>query len=169
MGHVLSGNGIFLDPRKVEAIVKWEHPKNVTEIRSFLGLARYYRQFVEYFSLIATPLTQLTRKGVELEWDDLCEQNFQELKNHLIFAPILTLPTTEVGYVVLNDASRQGLGCVLIQEGKVIAYASCQLKKHEANYPTHDLELATMVFALKIWKHYIFMGKRVRYSLTIRV
>ena len=85
-----------------------------------------------------------------------CEQNFQQLKNYLFSAPILTLPTTEASYVVFNDALRQSLGCVLMQDGRVIAYASRQLKKHEANYPTHDLELAVVVFALKIWRHYLY-------------
>ena len=86
----------------------------------------------------------------------MCEQSFQKLKNHLITAPVLTLSIFGVGYVVFSDASKQGLECVLMQDGKVIAYASCQLKKHETNYPTHDLELATVVFALKIWRHYLY-------------
>ncbi|OMO87331.1 Integrase, catalytic core [Corchorus capsularis] len=132
------------------------YPRTVTEIRSFLGLAGYYRRFVEGFSLIAAPLTRLTRKGVPFEWDDKCEKSFQELKQHLVSAPILTLPTSGKGYVVYSDASQQGLGCVLMQDNKVIAYASRQLKKHEENYPTHDLELAAVVFALKIWRHYLY-------------
>ena len=130
--------------------------KNVTEIRSFLGLARYFRRFVEHFSLIVVHLTRLTRKEVKFEQDNQYEQNFQEFKIRLSFAPILTLLTIGAGYVIFNDASRQGLGCVLMQDGKVIAYASHQLKKHETNYPTHDLELVAMVFALKIWRHYLY-------------
>ena len=105
---------------------------------------------MEHFSLIAVPLTRLTRKGVKYEWSDDCEQSFQELKSRLTMAPVLALPTPRVEYVIFSDASRQGLGCVLMQNGRVIAYASRQLKKHEANYPTHDLELAAVVFALKI-------------------
>ena len=111
---------------------------------------------MEHFSLITAPLTRLTRKGVKYEWDEKCEQSFQELKNRLITAPILVLPTAGERYVVFSDASRQGLGCVLMQNGKVIAYAFRQLKKHETNYPTHDLELAAVVFALKIWRHYLY-------------
>ena len=95
----------------------------------------------------------MTRKGIKFEWDEKCEQSFQELKNQLITAPVLTLSTTRDGYMVFSDASRQGLGCVFMQAGRVIAYASRQLKKHEANYPTHDLELLAIVFALKIWRH----------------
>ena len=157
MGHVVSGDGIFVDPRKIEAIVNWEQPKNVSKIRSFLGLAGYYRRFVKHFSLIAAPLTRLTKKSVMYEWDEKCEQSFQELKNRLITAPVLVLPTVGVGYVVFSDASRKRLGCVLMQNGRIIAYASCQLKKHETNYPTHDLELAAMVFTIKIWRHYLYV------------
>ena len=124
LGHVISGDGIFVDPKKIEAVVSWEQPKNVSEIRSFLGLAGYYRRFVEQFSLIAAPLTRLTRKGVKYEWSEDCEQSFQELKSRLTMAPVLALPTPGVEYVVFSDASRQGLGCVLMQEGRVIAYAS---------------------------------------------
>ena len=93
---------------------------------------------------------------MKYEWSDDCEQSFQELKSRLIMALVLALPTPRSEYVVFSDAFRQGLGCVLMQEGKVIAYASRQLKKHETNYPTHDLELAAMVFALKIWRHYLY-------------
>ena len=102
---------------------------------------------MEHFSLIVAPLTRLTQKGVKFEWDEQCKHNFQELKNHLITAPILTILTIGAGYVVFNDASKQGLRCVLMP---VIAYASRQLKKYETNYPTHNLELEAVVFALKI-------------------
>ena len=105
-GHVVSRDGIFVDPMKVEAIVNWEQPKNVLRIRSFLGQASYYRRFVKYFSLIVTPLTRLTRKGVKYEWDEKCEQSFLELKNRLITTPILVLPIIGVGYVVYSDVSR---------------------------------------------------------------
>ena len=148
--HVVSGNDIFVDPRKVKAIINWEQSKNITEIQSFLGLVGYYKLFVEHFSLLFTPLTRLTWKRVKFECDEKCEQSFKELKNRLITTPVLTLSTTGAGYVVFSDASRQGFGCVLIQTSRVIAYASHQLKKHEANYPTHDLELAVVVFVLKI-------------------
>ena len=162
LGHIVSAEGIYVDPRKVEAIVKWEQPQTVTEIRSFLGLAGYYRRFVEGFSRIAAPLSRLTQKGVKFAWDDRCEASFQELKQRLTSAPILALPTSSREYTVYSDASRQGLGCVLMQDGRVIAYASRQLKKHEVNHPTHDLELAAIVFALKIWRHYL-------YGVTCRV
>ena len=106
LGHVVLENDIFVDPRKVATIVSWKQPKNVIEIRSFLGLAGYYRWFVEYFSLLSSSLTWLTRKGVKFEWDQKCEQTFQELKNRLINVPVLTLPTIGVGYMVFSDASK---------------------------------------------------------------
>ncbi|KAL0545763.1 hypothetical protein IC582_015655 [Cucumis melo] len=99
------------------------------------------------------------RPASATEWSDKCEQSFQELKKRLVTAPILPLLVTEKEYVIYCDASRQGLGCVLMQEVKVIAYTSRQLKKHECNYPTHDLELAAVVLALKIWRHYLFSEK----------
>ena len=156
LGHVVSGHGISVDPKKIEAITNWEPPKTVTEVRSFLGMAGYYRRFVEGFSIIATPLTKLLRKNVPLQWNDQCQKSFDELKHRLTTAPILTIPTGSGGFVIYSDASHQGLGCVLMQNGKVIAYASRQLRPHELNYPVHDLELAAVVFALKIWRHYLY-------------
>ena len=118
---------------------------------------------MKYFSLIVAPLTRLTGKEVKYEWNDDCEQSFQELKSRLTMAPVLALPTSGVEYMVFSDGSRRGLGCVLMQDGRVIAYAYCQLKKHETNYPTHDLELTAVVFALKIWRHYLY-GETCRIS-----
>ena len=112
-------------------------------------MASYYRRFVESFSSIAAPLTKLTQKKVKFLWSDLCENSFDKLKDKLTTAPVLTLPEGVDDFVVYYDASRVGLGCVFMQHGKVVAYASRQLKVHEWNYPTHDLELAVVVFALK--------------------
>jgi hypothetical protein len=156
LGHLISGNGISVDPAKVEAVLKWKQPENITEIRSFLGLAGYYRRFIQNFSRIAYPLTQLTKKGIPFKWDQACEASFQLLKDKLTSAPVLTLPIEGEEFEVYTDASGTGLGCVLMQQRKVIAYASRQLKTHEKNYPTHDLELAAVVFALKLWRHYLY-------------
>ncbi|KAL0298103.1 UNVERIFIED_CONTAM: Retrovirus-related Pol polyprotein from transposon.6 [Sesamum angustifolium] len=112
-------------------------------------------RFVKDFSVIAKPLTNLLKKNAPFNWIDKCAQNFKELKKRLTSAPILALPSEDGGYVVYTDASRQGLRCVLMQHGKVIAYASRPLRPHEINYPTHDLELAAIVHALKIWRHYL--------------
>ena len=156
LGHIVSKDGISVDPAKVEAVTKWNQPKNVAEIQSFLGLAGYYRRFIQDFSKLALPMTKLTRKGAKFEWDTRCEDSFMELKRRLTSTPILTLPSGSGGFVIYSDASGSGLGCVLMQHGKVIAYASRQLKLHERNYSTHDLELAAVVYALKIWRHYLY-------------
>ena len=141
LGHVVLKDGISVDPSKVEAVSKWQQPTTVSEIRSFLGLAGYYRRFVEGFSKIASPLTNLTMKNVKFQWTDACELSFTELKQRLVSASILAIPTSSGGLVMYSDASKCGLGCVLMQNGRVIAYASRQLKDYEKNYPTHDLEL----------------------------
>ncbi|GJT55586.1 putative reverse transcriptase domain-containing protein [Tanacetum coccineum] len=119
-----------MDPSKVEAITKWPRPTTVTEVRSFLGLAGYYRRFVEGFSRLALPLTQLMRKGEKFVWTDERQESFEELKRRLVSAPILTLPSGSGGFQIYSDASKKGLGCVLMQHGKVIAYASRQLKPY---------------------------------------
>ena len=152
----MSALGVSVDPEKVEAIMSWERPKSVFEIHNFLGLAGYYRRFIEHFSRLATPMTRLTRKEVKFEYNDLCEKSFQELKRRLTSAPILIILKRGLRYTIYCDASKDGLGCVLMQSGRVVAYDSWQLKNHEQNYPTHDMELAAIVFALKIWCHYLY-------------
>nr|KYP43469.1 Retrovirus-related Pol polyprotein from transposon 17.6 [Cajanus cajan] len=114
------------------------------------------QEFIEGFSKIVAPLTQLTRKEQPFIWTDVCERSFEELKRRLTTSPVLVLPDSGEPFDVYCDASHQGLGCVLMQHGKVVAYTSRQLKNHERNYPTHDLELAAVVFALKIWRHYLY-------------
>lgn len=120
------------------------------EMRSFLGLAGYNCLFVKDFSKIVALLTKLTQKNVKYLWTDACKESFVRLKECLTLASLLTLPTGSKGFTVYCDASRVGLRSVLIQHDKVVAYVSRQLKKHEQNYPTHDLGMAAVVFALKI-------------------
>src|ERR1044072_69397 len=156
LGHVISKGGIAVDPVKVDTVLAWERPKIVTKIRSFVGVAGYYRRFIEGFARIVSPLTQLTRKDQPFVWTDKCERSFQLLKEKLTTAPELILPEVGKPYEVFCDASLQGLGCVLMQDRRAVAYASRQLKVHERNYPTHDLELAAVVFALKIWRHLLY-------------
>jgi hypothetical protein len=158
LGHIVSKEGILVDPSKVATVTEWEPPKNVGEICSYLGLAGYYRRFIENFSKIAKPMTELLKKEKKFVWTKACESSFQELKKRLVFAPVLCLPDLEKEFQVYCDASHQGLGSVLMQGGSVAAYASRQLKKYETIYPTHDLELASVVHALKTWRHYL-MGK----------
>ncbi|GJX45406.1 putative reverse transcriptase domain-containing protein, partial [Tanacetum coccineum] len=131
-------------------------PKTPTEIRQFLGLAGYYLRFIEGFSKIAKPMTKLTQKKVKLVWGDKQEASLQLLKHKLCSAPILTLPEGSEDFIVYCDASIKGLGVVFMQRENVIAYASRQLKIHEW---THDLELRAVVFALKIWRHYLYGTK----------
>ncbi|KAL5828810.1 hypothetical protein ACOSQ3_018278 [Xanthoceras sorbifolium] len=164
LGHIVSVKGITADPKKIEAVMEWKPPKNVTEIRSFLGLAGYYRRFVKGFSSIATPLTKLLHKNVKFEWNEKCQIAFEKLKAMLVEAPIMVQPVSSKDYVIYSDASHNDLSCVLMQEGKVVAYASRQLKTHEQNYPTHDLELAAIVFALRIWRHYLYGEKCYIYT-----
>ena len=164
LGHIVSTEGIRVDPVKIEAVVNWKSPQSVTEVRSFLGLAGYYRRFVKGFSVIASSLTKLLRKGVMFEWSDKCQNSFEQLKEMLVEAPVLTQPTSGKEYTLYSDASGIGLGCVLMQDEKVVAYASRQLKPYEQNYPTHDLELAAVVFALKIWRHYLYGEKCIIYT-----
>ena len=153
--HVISGEGIAVDPTKVESVTNWQSPTSVKEIRSFLGLAGYYRRFIENFSKIAKPMTELLKKEAKYIWTEDCEASFQELKKRLVTAPVLILPDIHKDYQVYCDASRQGLGGVLMQEGKVVAYTSRQLRPHEMNYDTHDLELAAVVHALMTWRHFL--------------
>ncbi|KAJ9553505.1 hypothetical protein OSB04_017550 [Centaurea solstitialis] len=156
LGHLVNREGIKVDPAKVEAVMKCETPKSPTQIRSFLGLVGYYRRFIQDFSKIAVPLTKLTRKNVGFSWEEEQQLAFETLRQKLCEAPVLTLPEGVEDMTVYCDASYHGLGCVLMQRGKVIAYASRQLNTHEVNYPTHDLELAAVVFVLKIWRHYLY-------------
>ncbi|KAA3460520.1 DNA/RNA polymerases superfamily protein [Gossypium australe] len=164
LGHIVSTSGIRVDPNKISAILDWKPPKNSFEIRSFLGLAGYYRRFVKGFSMIGTPLIKVLQKDVKFEWTKKCQKSFDQLKAFLTEAPVLTQPETGKEFVVFSDTSLNGLGCVLMQEGKVVAYASRQLKPHERNFSTLDLELAAIVFALKIWRHYLFGEKCHVYS-----
>ncbi|GJZ46479.1 hypothetical protein Tco_0594075 [Tanacetum coccineum] len=159
LGHVIDSQGIHVDPAKIESIKDWASPKSPTEIRQFLGLAGYYRRFIEGFSKIAKPMTKLTQKKVKFDWGDKEEAAFQLLKQKLCSAPILALPDGSEDFIAYCDASIKGLGAVLMQREKVIAYASRQLKIHEKNYTTHDLELGAVVFALKIWRHYLYGTK----------
>nr|GEX26736.1 putative reverse transcriptase domain-containing protein [Tanacetum cinerariifolium] len=162
--HVLNSKGIHVGPNKIKAVKNWKHPKTPTEIRSFLGLARYYRRFIVSFLKIMKPLTLLTQKNKKFEWCDEQENAFQTLKDMLYDASILALLEGVDDFVVYYDASNQGFGCVLMQRNKVIAYTSRQLKIHEKNYTTHDLELGAVVFSLKMWRHYLYGTKSVIYT-----
>ncbi|GJU23011.1 putative nucleotidyltransferase, ribonuclease H [Tanacetum coccineum] len=152
LGHVVNRDGIHVDPSKVESVKNWKTPESPTEIRSFLGLAGYYRRFIENFSKIAKPLTLLTQKNKAYVWGDKQEEAFQILKEKLCNAPVLALPDGPDDFVVYCDASKQGFGCVLMQQGKVIAYASRQelpAKVNKAREEEHEVHLKTILDLLK--------------------
>ncbi|GKB28253.1 putative reverse transcriptase domain-containing protein [Tanacetum coccineum] len=164
LSHVIDSEGIYVDPTKIESIKDWASPKTPKEIRQFLGLVGYYRRFIEGFSKMAKPMTKLTQKNMKFDWSENAEAAFQLLKQKLYSAPILALPEGSENFMVYCDASRKGLGAVLMQRVKVIAYASCQLKIHEKDYTTHDLELEAMVFTLKMWRHYLYGTKCIMFT-----
>jgi hypothetical protein len=155
LGHVISTRGVLVDPNKVKDVLNWMPPSTISEIRSFLGLAGYYCQFIKDFSKIAKPMMKLLEKNKAFEWTTECQASFEELRKHLTSTPLLVLPDLAKKFDIYCDASHRGLGCVLMQEGQVVCYASQQLRKHEENCPTHDLELVAVVHALKIWRHYL--------------
>ncbi|GJY43940.1 zinc finger, CCHC-type, retrotransposon gag domain protein [Tanacetum coccineum] len=158
LGHIVFA-AAYYGSIKVKAYTKWPRPTyGDLRLRSFLGtlLVSYRRCVWGFSSLSFLPLTQLMRKGEKFVWTDERQESFEELTGDWCLAPILTLPSGSGGFQIYSDASKKGLGCVLMQHGKVIAYASRQLKPYEVNYPTHDLELAAVVFALKIWRHYLY-------------
>jgi hypothetical protein len=149
LGHIISAAGIEVDPEKIEAIRGWPTPKNVTEVRSFMGLVGYYRRFIKGFSRIASPITSLQKKGVKFEWTSKCEESFRQLKEILTSAPILKIADPNEYFVVCTDACKEGLGGVLSQRDNVVCYESRKLKEHERNYATHDLELASYCTCIK--------------------
>jgi hypothetical protein len=155
LGHVLSTKVIMVDPSIVKDILEWKSPTSVHQVRSFLGLAGYYRRFIPNFSKIVKPITELLKNDVKFDWSPKYNEAIEQLKVLLTTAPVLAQPDIEKPFDVYCDASSIGLGCVLMQEGRVIVYASRQLRRHEEHYPTHDLELAVVVHALKIWRHYL--------------
>eukprot|EP00253_Pinus_taeda_P013617 PITA_13617 len=155
LGHVISKEGIAVDPEKIKAIMDWPVPKDVADIRSFMGLAGYYRRFVEGFSKVAFPITSLQKKGKAFQWTPNCQQSFEQLKHLLTTTPILRIADPDKDYVVCTDASKEGVGGVLMQEGRVVAYESRKLKEHQQKYSAYDLELTAVIHALKMWRHYL--------------
>lgn len=146
---MILSEGIYVDPQKIEAVVKWEQLINVIEVRSFLDLASHYHSFVKGFSKIAISLTQSINKNAKLQWDNDCEKSFQELKSRLTSTTVFILSFGNERFMVYTDASRQGLSCVLMQHRNGVAYASRQLKKYEQSYLTYDLDQAIVVFTFK--------------------
>ncbi|KAK1617422.1 hypothetical protein QYE76_022939 [Lolium multiflorum] len=164
LGYVVTAQGIEVDPAKIEAIESWPQPKTVTQVRSFLGLAGFYRRFVKDFGSIAAPLNELTKKDVPFVWGDAQQEAFMILKDKLTHAPLLQLPDFNKTFELECDASGIGLGGVLLQEGKPVAYFSEKLSGPSLNYSTYDKELYALVRTLETWQHYLWPKEFVIHS-----
>ncbi|MCO5587928.1 hypothetical protein L7F22_041881 [Adiantum nelumboides] len=155
LGHIISKNGIRMDPAKLEVIKDWPNPRKLHEVRSFIGMCAYYRRFIEKFSLIAGPLHDLTKKNVKCVWTEKRQQAFDTLKQKLISQPVLALPDLSKPFEVQCDACGDCLGTVLLQEGHAIAYESCRLSSDEQILGIYEKELLAVLHALDSWKHYL--------------
>jgi hypothetical protein len=167
LGHVISSEGISVDLGKVREVLDWKPPTSVHQVRSFLGLAGYYHRFILNFSKISKPMTDLLKKEEKFVWNTKRDEAFQTLKKLLTTSIMLAQSDIAKTFDVYCDASGTGLGSILMQEGRVIAYSSRQLHPHEEHYPTHDLDLATVVHALCTWR-VIFLGMWLISSSTTR-
>jgi hypothetical protein len=142
LGHRITQKGLKMDDHKVKAIVDWEPPKSVSALRSFLGLASYYRKFIKNFAKIATPLTNLLKKSaVTYEWEGTCDEAFETLKGILVKVPMLKLPDFDKDFEIHSDAFDFAIGGVLVQEGKPLAFERKKLSEMERRWPTHEKEM----------------------------
>jgi hypothetical protein len=158
LGHLISEDGIAVDPENIKYIMEWIVPKNVTDIQSFMGITGYYRQFIKGFPKISYPITSLQNKGVKFIWSQKCQESFDKLKELLTTTPILKVDDPYKYFTICVDARKEGLGGVLSKDEHVICYESRKLKEHERNYVTHDLELLVVTHTLKLLRHYL-MGR----------
>ena len=163
LGHVINQYGIKMESSKVDAVLKWPAPKNIHELRSFLGLAGYYRRFVRDFSKVASPLSVLLHKNTSYEWTSVQEQAFNQLKTAVSTAPVLIIPDPTLPYTLVTDASGYAIGAALCQDHgnglQPCAYRSRKMNDHERNYPVHEQELLSIIDALREWRHYL-LGNR---------
>ncbi|CAI5480573.1 unnamed protein product [Closterium sp. Yama58-4] len=168
LGHMVSAEGVHVDPRKIEAVKKWKVPENVKELQQFLGFANYYNRFVPQYAKIAAPLTDLLKKDTPFKWDAPHQQAMEQLQTALTTAPVLILPDPDKDYVVEADASDQAVGAVLMQDHgnglQPIAYLSKKLHGAELNYPIHDKEALAIVVAFKAWRCYLEGAKTTVYT-----
>jgi hypothetical protein len=159
LGHVISKEGVTVDPNKIRSIMEWPTPNDVSDTKSFMVLVGYYRRFIKLFSKNGCPITALQKKEVKFTWTSECEERFQALKYLLTHAPVLKIADPNNYFLVYTNACKEGLEGLCMQEGRVICYESKKLNEHEINYVTHDLELSTILHALKMWRHYL-LGRR---------
>ncbi len=155
LGHVVGKDGIKVDPRKIETVATWARPNDVSQLRSFLGLSNYFRRFIQGYSTLVAPLTHLTRKDVKYIWTEQCQESFEGVKYALTHAPVLSLPIFGERFEVICDASLLGIGAVLLQKGRPIAFESRKLTPAEKNYTTGEQELTAVVHALRTWRCYL--------------
>ena len=169
LGHIVSAKGIAADPKKIEAVQQYPVPENLKKLRSFLGLASYYRRFIPNFSAVGRPLHALTKKNSPFEWTEACQASFGKLKELMTKAPLLAYADFTKPFLLETDASIEGLGAVLAQRGEdnlvhPIAYASRTLLTHERNYGISELEALGVVWAVKHFRHFLYGHKCVVYT-----
>ncbi|KAI9187093.1 hypothetical protein LWI28_024339 [Acer negundo] len=163
LGYVIFGEGLQVDESKIEAVRQWPQPKTITEVRSFHGLTSFYRRFIPHFSSIMAPVTECM-KGVKFQWTTETEEGFQQIKEKLITAPILVLPDFSQPFELHSDASKVGIGAVLSQGRKPVAYFSEKLSGSRVPYSTYDIEFYAVVQAVKHWWHYLFHREFILYT-----
>ena len=156
LGHIVSADGIRMDPKKVAVILAWPMPHNVSQLRSFLGLSSFYRKFIEYYSFIAAPMTDLLQEQVLYIWTPVQQDSFDSLKQAVSTARVLKIVDPEKPFELETDASGVAIGAVLNQEGRPIAFESKKLSPTQQNWPVHEQELYAIIHALKIWCHYLY-------------
>jgi hypothetical protein len=156
LGHRITQEGLMMDDHKVKAILNWEPPKSILTLKSFLGLASYYRKFIKNFTKIAAPLTNLLKKSaVTYDWEEACDEAFETLKGILVKAPVLKLPDFDKSFEIHSDASDFAIGGVIVQDGRPVAFENKKLSETERRWPTHEKEMWAVIHCLKTWGHYI--------------
>ena len=168
LGHIVGVNGIKMDPKKVTAVCDWPVPTNVHEVRSFLGLAGYYRKFIHNYSDIAAALNELTKKDIAYKWTTVEQQAFEQLKHAVTHAPVLTTADTSKPFIVYTDASGYGVGAALMQDygqgEQPVAFYSHKMNEHERKYPVYEQELLAVKLALLEWRHYLLGNQFTVYT-----
>jgi len=162
LGHIVSADGISVDPRKVQIVKDWPTPTSTNEVQQFLGLTNYFRRFIHAYATIARPIQLLTRKDVKWNnstWTEQCQKAFEMLKQKLTEAPLLILPDFDKPFEVIADASQFAIGAILVQEGRPVAFESRRLTPAEEHYITKERELLAVIHALTVWRCYLADSK----------